>query len=152
MLIHTEIFRGKFVPGWSISRILSRQRVSTKDGSGRGDHLSWRLVTQTLQQPTRNSKATSSHLPTRKWASHLFGLAPNGGYLAAASLQTPVVSYTAFSPLPFTGLTLMQGLSRKGRTVSVALSDGLLHPGRYPALCSVECGLSSMCTWHTAVP
>jgi hypothetical protein len=132
-----------------VSRVLStyERDAHTPDG-----HSSRRSVTRTLQQPTRNSKATSSHLLTRKWALLLFGLAPNGGYLAAASLQTPVVSYTAFSPLPFAGHALIQGLPRKRRTVSVALSDGLLHPGRYPALCSVECGLSSMCIWHTAVP
>jgi hypothetical protein len=33
-------------------------------------------------------------------ASFLLGLAPDGGCLAAVLLQTPVVSYTTFSPLP----------------------------------------------------
>jgi hypothetical protein len=46
----------------------------------------------------------------------------------------PVVSYTAFSPLP---------LLAEGRTISVTLSSKLLRSGRYPAPCSVECGLSS---------
>jgi hypothetical protein len=62
----------------------------------------------------------------------LLDLAPPGGYLAAALLQTPVVSYTAVSSLPLAG-----------RYVSVALSGELLHPGCYPAGRSVECGLSS---------
>jgi len=50
---------------------------------------------------------------------------------------TPVVSYTTISPLPLVW-----------RYVSVARSGrffprGNPHPGRYPAMCSVECGLSS---------
>jgi hypothetical protein len=52
-------------------------------------------------QPTRDRDA-SSVLPgcvTAHWRS-LLGLAPNGGYLAAALLRTPVVSYTTVSPLP----------------------------------------------------
>jgi len=67
-----------------------------------------------------------------KQAIPLLDLAPPGGCLADALLQSPVVSYTAVSPLP-----------QMGRYVSVARSDEFLHPGSYPAGSSVECGLSS---------
>jgi len=49
-----------------------------------------------------------------------------------ALLPAPVVSYTTISPL-----------LPKERYVSVARSGRSLRPGRYPASCSVECGLSS---------
>ena len=78
----------------------------------------------------------------------LLDLAPNGGCPAAALLHTPVVSYTTFSPLPRNA-----GLPRiAGRYISVARSDRLPRPGCYPALRSLEYGLSSMRTGRTAIP
>jgi len=49
-------------------------------------------------------------------------------------LSAPVVSYTTISPL-----------LPKERFVSVARSGRSLRPGRYPASCFMECGLSSPC-------
>jgi len=73
----------------------------------------------------------------QRQTSSLLGLAPNGGCLAAALLQTPVVSYTTISPLP-----AETSLSTGG--IFLWPSSGELpRPGNYPALCSVECGLSS---------
>jgi hypothetical protein len=47
-------------------------------------------------------KEASSFPPARRQSLLLLGLAPGGGYLAAALLRAPVVSYTTFSPLPVT--------------------------------------------------
>ena len=60
----------------------------------------------------------------------LLGLAPDGGCLAAVLLPAPVGFYSTISPLPLTR-----------RYISVARSGRLLHPGGYPASCSMECGL-----------
>ena len=70
-------------------------------------------------------------------------LLPMGVAWPQALLPAPVVSYTTISPL-----------LPKERYVSVARSGRSLRPGRYPAPCSVECGLSSPCeqgatTWLT---
>ena len=60
-------------------------------------------------------------------------LLPVGVAWPPALLQTPVVSYTTFSPLPLAW-----------RSVSVALSSRLPRSGFSPAPCSLEYGLSSM--------
>jgi hypothetical protein len=44
-------------------------------------------------------------------ASFLLGLAPEEGCLAAALLQSPVVSYTTFSPSPYGSLFLWPNLA-----------------------------------------
>lgn len=72
----------------------------------------------------------------------LLDLAPGGGCLAAALLQTPVVSYTAISPLPSEQVSPGEKLAIR-RYISVARSDRFPRPGCYPAPCSQECGLSS---------
>jgi hypothetical protein len=117
-------------PGRTISRILFLIRVS-KGRLNRRDHLSRLPVTRQLMRSTRGKERRAAVcLP--KQVMPLLDLAPPGGCLADALLQSPEVSYTAVSPLP-----------REGRYVSVALSGGLLQPGSYPAGCSAECGLSS---------
>ena len=63
----------------------------------------------------------------------LLSIAPRGVYKLIWLLKLLVVSYTTFSPL----LIFISGL------FSVALSVNYL-PGSYPALCSVESGLSSI--------
>jgi len=63
----------------------------------------------------------------------LFDLAPDRGCPADALLRSPVVSYTAISPLPVARWY-----------VSVALSVRLPCPGYFPVSCSLECGLSSV--------
>ncbi len=56
----------------------------------------------------------------------LFDLAPGRGYLAAALLHAPVVSYTTISPLPVPSPTLLaEGKSQSRWYVSVARSDRL---------------------------
>jgi hypothetical protein len=59
-------------------------------------------------------------------------LLPMGVARPQTLLSAPVVSYTTISPL-----------LPEERFVSVARSGRFLRPGCYPALCSVECGLSS---------
>jgi hypothetical protein len=49
--------------------------------------------------PSEEDREASS-FSTLKVRTILLGLAPDGGYQAAALLRTPVVSYTTFSPLP----------------------------------------------------
>ena len=61
-------------------------------------------------------------------------LLPMGVARPQALLPAPVVSYTTISPL-----------LPKERFVSVARSGRSLRPGRYPASCFMECGLSSPC-------
>ena len=70
-------------------------------------------------------------------------LLPMGVARPRTLLSAPVVSYTTISPL-----------LPEERYVSVARSGRSLRPGRYPASCSEECGLSSPCnqgatTWLT---
>jgi hypothetical protein len=76
----------------------------------------------------------------------LLGLAPGGGCLAAALLRSPVVSYTAISPLlphPRPSPERRGEKGMKERYVSVAHSSALRRSGDYPAPRPVECGLSS---------
>jgi hypothetical protein len=93
---------------------------------------------------------------------------PSRDYLCLTLLQegvawpqtlppAPVVSYTTFSPLPLPPPTSPKFLNLGeewglGRSVSVARSVRLPHPGCYPAPCSVECGLSSMAQSHRGHP
>ena len=66
----------------------------------RGDHLSGLHVTAQLERPTRDSgkiRRETSSLPPEGLP--LLGLAPDGGCLRRTLLNTPVVSYTTFSPL-----------------------------------------------------
>jgi len=71
----------------------------------------------------------------------LFGLAPDGGCLAAALLRSPVVSYTAVSPLRL----------QETRFVSVARSRTFRRAGISPASCSMEYGLSSTSASEAAI-
>ena len=73
------------------------------------------------------------HQVTRTTSLNLFDLAPGGVYKLYLSKERLVVSYTTFSPL----------LAKTSGIFSVALSVNYL-PGSYPALCSMESGLSSI--------
>ena len=84
----------------------------------------------------------------------LFGLAPCGVYRARCVTTAAVRSYRTFSPLPqrvksklFTGCcALLRKAGSRGGLFSVALAvyrPLRLHPGRYPAHCPSEFGLSS---------
>ncbi len=85
-------------------------------------------------QPTRNCEACASgdeQPPALRHSSCLALLLAAVAWPSALQ-QTPVVSYTAVSPLP---------IAR--RIVSVALCGRLPRPGCYPTPRSMECGLSS---------
>jgi len=76
-------------------------------------------------------------------APSLFGLAPCGVCPARCITAAAVRSYRTFSPL--------LRRCRRGGIFSVALSVNRAWtrpPGRYPAHCSAEFGLSSLITWR----
>ena len=77
----------------------------------------------------------SSYLPAidDRASQLLLSIAPRGVCKLAQLLKLLVVSYTTFSPL----------LAKTSGIFSVALSVNYL-PGSYPALCSMESGLSSI--------
>ena len=124
----------------SVSRILSASR-SLQDGHSSRPHITMRL-----QRPTRNFHPIAGSLavdaPSRRVrtllpARSLFGLAPCGVCHAPTITGRAVRSYRTFSPLP---------RPKPGGMFSVALAvDWPLRqpPGRYPAHCSAEFGLSS---------
>ena len=91
-----------------------------------------------LVQPTRDSKRRAASRPPKRTLS-LLGLAPNGGYLAAhITADAGGLLHHLFT------MTLLRELF-----VSVVRSDRyhlamFPRPGRYPTLCPMECGLSSI--------
>ena len=131
--------------GGSISRILFRI-----DRAYGGDHVSTAYVTISLQRPTReprpgrplpNVPPRTRRLPCKaKQAVRrvlLFGLAPGDAYPAIHVAADAVGSYPTISPLP---------LAIRGRSGAVYFlwrSCRIAPPGRYPAPCPVESGLSS---------
>jgi len=66
----------------------------------------------------------------------LFGLAPGGVYRATFVTKSPVRSYRTFSPLPVP-------LGGHRRSTLCGTFRRLSMPGRYPAPCPTELGLSS---------
>jgi hypothetical protein len=85
------------------------------------------------------SPATSSSLPAAYrnrsvWVTprRLFGLAPTGGYRAAAVTSSAVGSYPTVSPLPVSGRSILCGPIRR-----------LAAPRSYLAVYPMELGLSS---------
>ena len=70
----------------------------------------------------------------------LFGLAPRGVLPAIRVTTDAVRSYRTFSPLPF---DLPRRGESKGGIFSVPLFRQVTLPGRYPAHCPPEFGLSS---------
>ena len=133
--------------GGSISRILFRI-----DHAYGGDHVSTAYVTISLQRPTREPRPgrplpnVPAHLRTRRLPCKakqavrrvlLFGLAPGDAYPAIHVAADAVGSYPTISPLP---------LAIRGRSGAVYFlwrSCRIAPPGRYPAPCPVESGLSS---------
>src|SRR5690606_252299 len=108
--------------GGGISRVLSRSRGE--------DHFSGATVSGTLKQPTRDSDGAGRSSP-------LFGLAPGGVYLATPVSGRAVRSYRTLSPLP------VLPLSSHRRSPLCCTFRRLSTPGRYPAPCPAELGLSS---------
>jgi hypothetical protein len=89
-------------------------------------HLSRRHVAVPLQRPTRGLGEPRQH--------PLSGLAPGEVYLAGRVTTTPVVSYTAVSPLP---------RPRSRRSVLCGTVSRITPGGCYPPPCPVEPGRSS---------
>jgi len=104
-------------------------------------------------------RADALHEPG-SWPVHpsLFGLAPCGVYPACGVTVAAVRSYRTFSPLPLHGADLWTRSSALAKTfvqksapcnggmfsVALAVCGSLNpHPGRYPAHCPAEFGLSS---------
>ena len=120
-----------FAPGQPISRILSNRRVSKKDGSCLGGHLSRLIVTYQLMQPTRSSRETSRFpiawaMIAPAWPCSAWGIpgsriaADPGGLLHHLFTCTPEGVVCFCGPAP-----------------------RVTPPGCYPACCPMECGLSS---------
>lgn len=92
--------------------------------------LSWTIIHLRYLSPN-----TCSDLPgiaTGRRIDSLFGLAPSGVYPAVSVTKNAVRPYRTFSPLPLAGRYIFCGTFRR-----------LAPPGRYPALCPAESGLSS---------
>ncbi|CAN5505621.1 hypothetical protein BH10ACT5_BH10ACT5_00830 [soil metagenome] len=106
--------------GRPVRRVLSGG-VSPVDG-----HLSRRHVAVPLQRPTRGLGEPRQH--------PLSGLAPGEVYLAGRVTTTPVVSYTAVSPLP---------RPEPRRSVLCGTVSRITPGGCYPPPCPVEPGRSS---------
>ena len=105
-----------------ISRVLS-PRFRTGE-----DHFSGTRIAPGLERPTRDSGEADRFSP-------LLGLAPGGVYRAAYVTVGPVRSYRTLSPLP-----VPEG---HRRSALCGTFRRLATPGRYPAPCPVELGLSS---------
>ena len=87
----------------------------------------------------------SSNLPgdeTGRLMVSIFGLASDGVYTATAVTGRTVVSYTAFSPLPYR--------SPDTAVLFCCTGPGVTSAGRYPASCPAKPGLSS-CTEVPAI-
>lgn len=89
------------------------------------DHLSRTPVAQCLKRPTREVRG--QHLPSPIWPCSEWGLP------GRPVTRSPVSSYLAFSPLP----RLREAVCLCGTFLRVT------PPGRYPAPCPAESGLSS---------
>lgn len=113
----------KVAPGQSISRILSSRITPACVTISLGVPLPARSCSLPETYPPEGGRRRAASRFPRETSS-LLGLAPGGGCLAAALLRSPVVSYTAISPLlsvheetkavrfcgPFQYLTTLRGL------------------------------------------
>ncbi len=112
-----------------VSRILFRPL------RGGGGHPSWSRVAATLVQPTREH-----------WAGHPLPAWPCSGWgLPSRPVTRPLVSsYLTVSPLPLPRATWRRAVG-PGRWAVCSLwhFPRVAPPGRYPASCPVESGLSS---------
>jgi hypothetical protein len=159
--------------GWP-RRLLSSSgatalQTACKPDSVVDDHSSRRRVAAPLQQPTRGFRPPVARIsppwrigPIRSCPPGecgrdpcLFGLAPCGVYHAASIAGRPVRSYRTFSPLPPAVCSDRLAPDRpfRGGIFSVALAvqpPSRGRPGRYPAHCPAESGLSSPSQRRTA--
>ena len=103
------------------------RRVLFRGESPFDGHLSRRHVAVPLQRPTRGLGGPRHH--------PLSGLAPGEVYLASRVTATPVVSYTAVSPLPH---------PKMRRSVLCGTVSRITPGGCYPPPCPMEPGRSSV--------
>ncbi len=90
--------------------------------------------------PGRDGPSRARRLKSCDETPCLFGLAPCGVYHAATVTSRAVGSYPAVSPLPSPLTRRVGGLFSVALAVQPACAD---RPGRYPAHCPAEFGLSS---------
>ncbi len=109
-----------------------------------GDHFSGTQVTLGFKQPTREHRSGRPFMmrqPDVHLAPHhrapLFGFAPGDAYPATCVTTGAVGSYPTFSPLPDESELSSSAVCFLWRWCQIAL------PGRYPAPCPLESGLSS---------
>jgi len=106
----------------------------------RNDHSSRPGIARGLQRPTRWSLPCCQGMGRAVLYATLFGLAPCGVLPATDVTAGAVRSYRTFSPLPFDAALSCHA---QGGIFSVPLIRQVALPGRYPAPCPVEFGLSS---------
>jgi hypothetical protein len=133
-----------------------------RGGTGRGDHLSGSRVTAGFERPTRmpvrGVRQTLGVCRTRdvRCAGHaapettfLRGLAPGGVCQASllpdcrCALTAPFHPYLSLAVNPAFAGTAAAETARDGRYVFCCTFRRLSTPGRYPAPCPAEFGLSS---------
>jgi hypothetical protein len=116
-------------------------------------HSSRPAIAGGLKRPTRKLGAPSRHAQRLPLVPSLFGLAPCGVCLASCITARAVRSYRTFSPLPrafawggmFSVALSVERLSRRPATRNARRGTPRKRPpGRYPAHCSAEFGLSSL--------
>lgn len=146
--MHDLAFKPHNIPRWDCghlegkcSRLVYKPHSVHRQGISEETTEGWGIIYLGGLLPIHSCDLPGTQM-RRAASSSLLDLAPNGGCPAAALLHTPVVSYTTFSPLP----------RKAGWYISVARSGRLPRPGYYPALRSMEYGLSSMRTGRTAIP
>jgi hypothetical protein len=113
-----------------IRREDARNKPSSVPAEAGEDHFSGAHIAADLVQPTRDSSGAGR-------SSSLLGLAPGGVFRATSVTGGPVRSYRTLSPLP----VLPRGSHR--RFAFCGTIRRLSPPGRYPAPCPSELGLSS---------
>jgi len=116
------------------------QQTARKPNSVLDSHSSRRRIAATLQRPTRGFwRAGPARLQDCSCSPRLFGLAPCGVYPAAAIAGVAVRSYRTFSPLPES----LRALAVRFLWHLPSCTFLRCSPGRYPAHCPAEFGLSS---------
>ncbi len=115
---------------------IKKNEWTCKPNSVSSDHSSWAHISACLTQPTR--KLQAGHLLVSSRFFPIWSFSERGLPCPSVLPHWAVVSYTTFSPLPEFFNT-----RKLRRFVFCGTFRCLATPGRYPALCPVEFGLSS---------
>ena len=108
-------------------RVLGRAKPSLVPSCEGDDHLSGRIVTDRLKQPTRIPAGAGRPRFTCV-NGILLGLAPDEVYRATPVTRCAVSSYLAISPLPRRAETLRGGLLSVALSVVFPRLDVIQHP------------------------